>query len=143
VFTLHIAGNSAKVELGRGECRLTRAEFPFIMSTTMTKLDASKKPAHQDWHRADIKAALEKRGLSLARLARLNGYARSSAPAALHFPWPRMERLIATAIGVAPQEIWPSRYNEKGQPNRPMGRPRKSDGTDSIMARNDYVQEAA
>lgn len=82
----------------------------------MTKIDTSKKPAPQDWHRADIKAALEKRGLSLARLARLNGYARTSTPMALHIPWPKMERLIAGAIGTTPQTIWPSRYHDDGTP---------------------------
>lgn len=91
------------------------------MSTNMTNLDTSKKPAPQDWHRADIKAALEKRGLSLARLARLNGYARTSTASALHFPWPKMERLIAGAIGIPPQEIWPSRYHEDGSPKSQRG----------------------
>ncbi|TAK48758.1 MAG: transcriptional regulator [Xanthobacteraceae bacterium] len=87
----------------------------------MSNLDTSKKPAPQDWHRADIKAALEKRGLSLARLARLNGYGRTSTAAALHFPWPKMERLIAGAIGVAPQSIWPSRYHDDGAPKSGRG----------------------
>ena len=91
------------------------------MSSHMTNIDTSKKPGPQDWHRADIKAALEKRGLSLARLARLNGYARTSTPMALHHPWPKMERLIAGAIGVAPQEIWPSRYHEDGSPKSERG----------------------
>jgi Ner family transcriptional regulator len=73
-------------------------------------------PAPQDWHRADIKAALEKRGLPLSRLARSNGYARGSASTALLIQWPKMERLIAAAIGLQPQEIWPTRYNKDGEP---------------------------
>jgi Ner family transcriptional regulator len=88
----------------------------------MSKLDAQKTPAPQDWHRADIKAALEKRGFSLARLARLNGYRRSSASMALFIPWPKMERLIASTIGTTPQEIWPSRYHEDGSPRGPRRR---------------------
>ncbi len=88
----------------------------------MVKLDAPKKPASQDWHRADIKAALEKRGYSLARLSRLNGMSRSAAKMALHTQWPRMEQLIATAIGFTPQEIWPSRYHEDGSPKGPRRR---------------------
>jgi len=52
----------------------------------MSNLDTRKKPAPQDWHRADIKAALEKRGLSLSRLARLNGYGRTSTSLALLVP---------------------------------------------------------
>jgi len=87
----------------------------------MTNLDTRKKPAPQDWHRADIKAALEKRGFSLARLSRLNGYARSSAQMALHLPWPKMERLIAGALDKQPQEIWPSRYHADGTPKSGRG----------------------
>ncbi|EEJ2444476.1 helix-turn-helix domain-containing protein [Salmonella enterica subsp. enterica serovar 13,23:y:e,n,z15] len=26
-------------------------------------------------------------------------------------PWPKGERLIAEALGVAPEKIWPSRYS--------------------------------
>ena len=29
-----------------------------------------------------------------------------------------MEAIIAKAVGVMPQEIWPSRYNEDGTPKR-------------------------
>lgn len=88
----------------------------------MTNLDRSKKPARQDWHKAEIKAALEmRRGLSLAKLARLHGYARSSAVTALKMPWPKMERLIADAIGVEPQVIWPSRYRADGTPKSNRG----------------------
>ncbi len=91
------------------------------MPINMSNLDISKKPAPKDWHRADIKASLEKRGLSLARLARLHGYGRSSPALALRLPWPKMERLIAAAIGVRPQEIWPSRYHEDGTPKSGRG----------------------
>ncbi len=113
----------------------------------MKNLDTLKKPAPQDWHRADIKAALEKRGLSLARLSRLNGYARSSAPTALHVPWPKMERLIAGAIGVAPQDIWPSRYRPDGTPKsnrneRGLGR-YKSKHSIAADGGNGYVKRAA
>lgn len=83
----------------------------------MPNMDAQKKPV-TDWHRADIKAELEKRGYSLSRLARTNGYARRSASQALFMPWPKMERLIADAIGVEPKDIWPSRYHEDGTPKQ-------------------------
>ncbi|EGH8691112.1 helix-turn-helix domain-containing protein, partial [Salmonella enterica] len=26
--------------------------------------------------------------------------------------WPRAERIIADALGITPQEIWPSRYDD-------------------------------
>ena len=71
-----------------------------------------------DWHKADIKAALEKVGWSLSRLSRVNKLHRQAAALALRTSWPRMERLIADAIGVTPQEIWPSRYDKSGNSKR-------------------------
>ena len=73
-------------------------------------------PAPQDWHKADIKCALEKRGYTFAKLSRLNGYGSTSMQMILYKPWPRAERIVAETIGVAPQTIWPSRYHEDGRP---------------------------
>ncbi|BBE11093.1 helix-turn-helix domain-containing protein [Halorhodospira halochloris] len=65
----------------------------------------------QDWHRADIVAALRKSGWSLRSLATHHGYSSPTTLAtALTRPWPKGERLIASAIGVEPKTIWPSRY---------------------------------
>ncbi|WP_347253776.1 cell morphology transcriptional regulator XreR2 [Leminorella grimontii] len=64
----------------------------------------------QDWHSADVIAALKKRGTSLAAVSREAGLASSTLANALMRRWPKGERLIATALGVAPEEIWPSRY---------------------------------
>lgn len=64
-----------------------------------------------DWHPADVQAALKKRGFSLAGLSKANGYHATAAGKALKHPWPALELLIATAVGMTPQEIWPSRYN--------------------------------
>jgi Ner family transcriptional regulator len=72
-----------------------------------------------DWHRADIKAALEKAGWTLRRLSQAHGYSVFAAAQALHRPWPRMERLIARAIGVSPATIWPSRYVPKPRRRKP------------------------
>lgn len=70
-----------------------------------------KKPAPQDWHPADIVAALRKAGWSLRRLSLHHGYADGSTlKNALAHRWPKGQRLIAEAIGVRPEEIWPSRY---------------------------------
>jgi Ner family transcriptional regulator len=73
------------------------------------------------WHTPDIKAALEKRGLSLAQLSRDHGYHETAAAKALRLEWPEMERIIADAIGVAPQQIWPARYSE-GVPTKYLPR---------------------
>jgi Ner family transcriptional regulator len=112
----------------------------------MSNLDTAKKPVITDWHRADIKAALEKKGLSLARLARLNGYGRRSTSTALSVPWPKMESVIARAIGVQPQVIWPSRYREDGTPKsrrgeRGIGRYKRKD-TSAFGSHNGNVRGA-
>ncbi|QOK91538.1 transcriptional regulator [Ralstonia pseudosolanacearum] len=82
----------------------------------MSKLNTPKKPVMQDWHRADIKSALEKAGISLRQLSLQNGYAPTSLKGALCAPWPAAEQIIASAIGVAPASIWPTRYDEHGNP---------------------------
>ena len=69
-----------------------------------------------DWHRADIVAALWKRGWSLRRLSVHHGYAHATLGHALKSPYPKAERAIAEAIGVAPWEIWPTRYDAQHRP---------------------------
>lgn len=73
-------------------------------------------PSHGDWHRADITAELKKRGYSLAGLAISNGYHPTSVGKALNVSWPAMELIIAQAIGVSPETIWPSRYSAGDRP---------------------------
>lgn len=77
---------------------------------------ATKKTSHQqDWHPADIVAALRKAGLSLAGLAKAYGLTSSSAfSVALVRSYPICEQRIADALGVHPMVIWPSRYNANG-----------------------------
>ncbi|WNN44456.1 MULTISPECIES: helix-turn-helix domain-containing protein [Winslowiella] len=67
----------------------------------------------QDWHREDILAAVRKKKKSLAALSRENGLSSGTLTNALQRPWPRGEKIISHAIGVAPEEIWPSRYLNK------------------------------
>lgn len=67
----------------------------------------------QDWHSADIIAALRKRGTSLAAISRNAGLASSTLANALVRPWPKGEMLIAIALDCKPAEIWPSRYNSR------------------------------
>jgi Ner family transcriptional regulator len=74
------------------------------------------KPA-EDWHRADIVAALRKKGWTLSRLSIHHGYIRTALGDSLRRPWPHGQRLIAEVLGVKPWEIWPSRYDEHGHPN--------------------------
>jgi len=83
--------------------------------------DAPQKPAPQDWHPADIVAALWKRRTSLIRLSRKNGYADGSLRIALRRPWPKAEKIIADCIGTTPHAIWPSRYLDDGSPKSGRG----------------------
>ncbi|EDU9156320.1 helix-turn-helix domain-containing protein [Salmonella enterica] len=64
----------------------------------------------QDWHSADIIAGLKKRGTSLSALSRQAGLASSTLANALTRRGPKGERLIAEALDIAPEQIWPSRY---------------------------------
>lgn len=77
-----------------------------------------KTKPRADWHPADIKAELEKRGWSLARIGREYRYALPGPNNVLRKPWPVLEQIIADILGVHPSDIWPSRYNERRQPRR-------------------------
>ena len=63
-----------------------------------------------DWHRADILAAVRKKHGSLAALSRAHGLSSGTLNNALLRPWTKGEEIIAEAIGVKAEQIWPSRY---------------------------------
>lgn len=65
---------------------------------------------NEDWHQADIIAALRKKGTTLAAVSRTAGLSSSTLANALSRPWPKGEKLISQAIGVPASAIWPSRY---------------------------------
>lgn len=82
---------------------------------------AAKKASREDWHPADIKAALHKRGITLKGIAQAYGLKDStSLSATFTRSLPANERRIADALGLHPKDIWPSRYYENGEP-RPRG----------------------
>lgn len=66
-----------------------------------------------DWHREDVKAAVRKLGKTLSQLSREAGLASDTLRNVFRYHWPKGEQIIAQAIGVAPQAIWPSRYVQK------------------------------
>lgn len=89
-----------------------------------------EKTSRKDWHPADIKATLEKAGWTLRALAAHHGIKDSSSLShTFGRSYPLNEKRIADAIGVPPQEIWPSRYYDDGS-KKPRGlrgkRPRQS-----------------
>ncbi|MCJ4393553.1 helix-turn-helix domain-containing protein [Klebsiella pneumoniae] len=65
---------------------------------------------NNDWHPADIIAGLRKKGTSLAAVSRSAGLSSSTLANALLRPWPKGEKLIADALSISPEIIWPSRY---------------------------------
>ncbi len=88
------------------------------------------RPAAQstanDWHKADIKAALEKSGWSFRSLAKHHDVTHGALVQALRSPYPASERRIAEAIGVHPMVMWPTRYNQDGQPINRRFRPHRA-----------------
>lgn len=97
-----------------------------------------KNPASQDWHRADIVAAIHKRGTTFQKLSISLGYNDGVLRNALNHPAPKYERQIAEFLGVTPQVIWPSRYHadgtqRSGRGERGMGRyVRKTSGPTKV-----------
>lgn len=64
-----------------------------------------------DWHPEDIKAAIRKKGVSMAALARANGYENPRTFLnVFKVPYPKIQKIIAGFLEVPAEEIWPSRY---------------------------------
>lgn len=81
----------------------------------------SKKASQEDWHPADIKAALHKRGITLSGLAAAYGLTSSSTlSASLVRSYPANEQRIGAALGLHPKIIWPTRYYPDGS-RKPQG----------------------
>jgi len=95
----------------------------------MTTQTPRQEPETGDWHPADIVAALRKAGWSLRQLSRHHGYHPSNLQHAMRFSRPGAERLIADAIGIPPERIWPTRYAQRTQ--RTTRRGRKSGSTEA------------
>ncbi len=75
-----------------------------------------KKSANQtqrDWYPAEIKCALEIKEKTLRDLSRENGLHPDTLKAALRVPYPKAEKIIAEALGMRPEEIWPLRYAKR------------------------------
>lgn len=70
----------------------------------------STTAAQEDWHPADVLAALRKRNLSLRQLALKHEY--THIDKVLTAPWLAAEQIVAKALGLPPEQIWPSRYSD-------------------------------
>lgn len=69
-----------------------------------------------DMHPEDVKAAIRKRGMTLGGLGDRVGLSPQALSRAIHSrSSAKAERVIAEFIGIAPQNIWPSRYDKTGR----------------------------
>ncbi|KFX11040.1 MULTISPECIES: helix-turn-helix domain-containing protein [Pectobacterium] len=68
----------------------------------------------EDWHKADIVAAVHKKNTNISEISRKAGLSSTTLANALSRPWPKGEWMISQVIGVPPEQIWPSRYYEDG-----------------------------
>ena len=109
------------------------------MNTSRT----TKKPALKDWHRADIKAALEKCGWTLRRLSQARGMAPTYLANAIDRPMPRGEAIIAEVLGKTAQQIWPTRYEEDGAPRRGLYKGGYDNGRDYLARLDGSLGHAA
>lgn len=77
-------------------------------------------------HREDIKAAIRKRGSTLAIISTAAGLHRRSGSMALVVPMPTANRAIAEFLGLSLHELWPQWYDQNGERitlrNSPEGR---------------------
>lgn len=102
----------------------------------MTTPKPAKKTSRKDWHPARVIAELRiQTGLTLSKLAAKHDVSRQAVTRALHTTAPLSESRIADAIGISPQEIWPSRYNADGTVINRRGRPST---TGAIVTQRDY-----
>ncbi|MGR6871211.1 helix-turn-helix domain-containing protein [Pseudomonas sp. HK3] len=66
----------------------------------------------EDMHPADVMAALKKNGFSMTEVARRAGYKYpGTLRQALYRPFPKGQRIIAAAMQMKPEDVWPSRYS--------------------------------
>jgi len=86
-----------------------------------TKAPKKTKPSSdqpkQDWHPADVMAALRKANWTITDLGKEHGLkSGQTLSKALTQSYPIAEKRIADALGLHPKEIWPSRYFDNGEP---------------------------
>lgn len=80
----------------------------------MSVLESTKKPA-VNWHKADILAELKKKGWTLRSLAAEGNVSYSTLKTVFDKSYPKMERLVANAIGISPEIIWAERFAERNR----------------------------
>lgn len=74
------------------------------------------KNSPADWSWDEVLAAMHSEGLTLRGLAAQHGIEVQAIGCVQFRPSPLSQTRIADALGVAPQQIWPSRYEADGRP---------------------------
>lgn len=97
----------------------------------MTTIDQQTKKLLRDpkKRQAWIIYQVSLQGRSVAAIGRDHGVPRKTMYRVFHYRYPRIEKIIADALEMRPQELFPERYDADGLPiKKPMGRPKKSVG---------------
>jgi len=79
---------------------------------------ANKAEEEGAFSRSWIRLNLGLRGFTIRSFARQHGVRSGTVGKVFTVPYPRMERLIAGTLNIPPEDIWPSRYDSTGRPNR-------------------------
>jgi Ner family transcriptional regulator len=74
--------------------------------------------------RHDVLAIIKRRHGTLKAFAALTSLSPSEISAALSAPYPKAEPIIAKALGMPVQTVWPDRYWPNGRRRLPSSRPR-------------------
>jgi Ner family transcriptional regulator len=69
----------------------------------------------RNWSRARILFELKERGTTAAAVAQQEKLSRSTLYSAMERPYPRVHDLIAKALDLPRQHVWPTFYGEDGQ----------------------------
>ncbi|MGB0747142.1 MAG: helix-turn-helix domain-containing protein [Magnetospiraceae bacterium] len=72
-----------------------------------------------DWRWWRVLGELRERGLDITTLAERHGYSKFALFRVKLDPYHEPQTIIAQALGLTPQEIWPSRYHRDGSPVSP------------------------
>ena len=67
----------------------------------------------KDWEAIDFVIAFRAKGLTWKRVSEEAGYSGTALRNAVDKSWPKAEAAIAKALGMAPEAIWPSRYDRQ------------------------------
>lgn len=98
------------------------------MFNCMDTLDSTTKALFRDprKRRVWVIYQVSLQGMSLAAVARNAGVNRQTVYHAFDAPNPHVEKLLAHAVGLTPQQLFPERYTSEDLPTTHTERPKNS-----------------